>query len=188
MYAYAIPIEIILFQLLVLLVVVAVEAAVFYEQFALTRKQSLEYSVIVNLFSGIVSWILFFVIQRILPEALRLEMISYVFLNKLYRGEGLISIPSILMILGIVNFLFVCVIEFSGSSILQNLGSTEASVPPEKSTSALVNLESKNKKEVVPLLKALVLNDPNTAFTILTANTVSNGLIFLLFSILRLLY
>lgn len=188
MHAYAIPIGIILFQLLALLVTIAVEAAVFYERFVLTRKQSLEYSIILNLFSSAATWVLFFVFQRIAPEFLRLELISYVFLNKFYRGLNLISIPSVLMIFGIINFFFVCIVEFFGSSVLQNLASIEPTLKTERTSEVPVINGAKGKKETIPLMTALVLNDPDLTVTLLTANTVSNGLIFLLFCILGLLY
>ncbi|MDY7012435.1 MAG: hypothetical protein SVX43_02335 [Cyanobacteriota bacterium] len=185
MYAYALPIEIIIFQLLALLVAVAIEATVFYQRFVLTRKQSLEYSIILNIFSAIATWVLFFVLQKFLPEALRIELISFVFLGQFFRGVDIISIPSILMLLGVFNFFFICIIELSGSSILQKLASIEPTPKHESSSATAVN--EKTKKGTAPVMVVLALDDPDKAVTLLTANTLSNGAIFLLFCLLRLL-
>jgi hypothetical protein len=188
MSVYALPIEIIFFQLLALLVAIAVEAIVFYDRFILTRRQSVEYSIILNIFSAIATWGLFFIIQRLLPDAIRLELISYVLLGRFFRGVDVISIPSVLMLLGTLNFFFICTVELSGSSILQRLASIEPTQRPEVSASSLSNNnESKKKKNAPPLMSVLALNDPDKAVTLLTANTFSNGLIFILFCLLRFL-
>ncbi|MDY6782450.1 MAG: hypothetical protein SW833_07850 [Cyanobacteriota bacterium] len=185
MSAYALPIEIVLFQLLALLVAISVEAIVFYDRFVLTRRQSVEYSIILNLFSAIATWGLFFVVQKLLPETLRLELISLTFLGEFFRGVDIISVPSVLMLLGTINFLFICIVELSGSSLLQRLASIEPTKRPEASVSSSTGNES--KKKAPPLMTVLALNDPDKAVTLLTANTFSNALIFLLFCILRFL-
>lgn len=188
MSAYALPIEIILFQLLALLVAIAVEATVFYDRFVLTRKQSLEYSIILNVFSAIATWVLFFILQKFLPEVLRIELISFVFLGKFFRGVDIISIPSVLMLLGVLNFFLICIVELSGSSILQQLASIEP-IPKHETSLSLSTSgnEAKQKKGTAPLMVILALDDPDKAITLLTANTLSNGSIFILFCLLRLL-
>ncbi|MBD2576641.1 filament integrity protein FraC [Oscillatoria sp. FACHB-1406] len=190
MYAYVLPIEVILFQLVILAIAIAVEAEVFYDRFSLTRRQSIEYSTLLNVFSSIASWILFFILQGVLPEFLRLELISYVFLNHFYRAVNALSIPSFLMICGIVNFIFVCIVEFSGTLILQRLAPSAVPVTTPQIPSYQAAKASKKKrsgKKEINLMTALVMSDPHKTIAILIANTFSSGLIFLFFCLLGLL-
>lgn len=191
MYAYVLPVEVILFQLVILAIAIAVEAEVFYDRFALTRRQSLEYSTLLNVFSSIASWVLFFLLQGVLPEFLRLELISYVFLNHFYRGVNALSIPSFLMICGIVNFIFVCIVEFSGTLVLQRLAPSAVPVTTVQIPSYQVAKSPKkgrsSRKESLNLMTALMMSDPHKTIAILIANTFSSGLIFLFFCVLGFL-
>lgn len=191
MYAYVLPFEVILFQLVVLAVVIAIEAEVFYNRFILTRRQSLEYSILLNVFSSVANWILFFILQGLLPDRARLELISYIFFDHFYQWKNVISIPSVLMIVGIFDFVAICIIEFYGTFILQKLAPSIAPVSNLKIPEYRVKQNAKKgrngKKESPSLMTALVMSDPHKIISIITANTFSSGAIFLFFCLLGIL-
>ncbi|NEO25730.1 MAG: filament integrity protein fraC, partial [Kamptonema sp. SIO4C4] len=63
------PIRIILLQCLSLLVSVAIEAVIFQHQLQFSRKQSIQFSLSINLFSDIAIWVFLFMVHYIAPEA-----------------------------------------------------------------------------------------------------------------------
>ncbi|MBE9117419.1 hypothetical protein IQ249_16080 [Lusitaniella coriacea LEGE 07157] len=163
------PLSIIVLQVLFLLVGIAIEAVVLYFKLPLTQRQSVECSTVVNLVSSIFVWLIFLILQGIIPEMIRLEVISYILFNKFYKLLFLIEVDSILMIVGIISFCVICFIEFIVIVSMQNLFSEEA--------------ESRSLMQTLQV--SAVRNDPGKAVAIVTANVLSQGFLFLLLSILR---
>ncbi|MCT7971329.1 filament integrity protein FraC [Laspinema olomoucense] len=84
------PLPTILLQTFFLTISVAIESSVFYARCQVSRKTSVEYALAINLISVCVGWIFFFYIEPFLSPRLRIQVISYVFLNQL--GEGGLSV------------------------------------------------------------------------------------------------
>lgn len=95
-----VPLKAILFQTLFLLVAIAVESSFFYEFLKYSRKTSLDYAIPMNLFSTVISWMLFFSLLPLTTEAIQTELMNFIFLNQLsQRFQVLISLMIVLLFL-----------------------------------------------------------------------------------------
>lgn len=79
------PIPTILFHTVFLLVTIAIEGSVFHRKFKLTRKTSIEYAISLNLYITVIGWLSFFYMQRVIPQPLKLQLLSYIFFDNTLR-------------------------------------------------------------------------------------------------------
>lgn len=75
------PIGAILFEFLFLLTAIPIESYVLHKRLKFDKKTSTFYAISINVFSSAIGWIIFFLIEPILPINLKSELISYVFFN-----------------------------------------------------------------------------------------------------------
>lgn len=80
------PLPTILLQTFFLTISVAIESSVFYARCQVSRKTSVEYALTINLISAGMGWIFFFYVEPILSPSLKIQLITYVFLNQLEEG------------------------------------------------------------------------------------------------------
>ncbi len=123
-----IPLPTIVFQVLLLLVVVAIEAAIFHRYLGLAYKASAQYSLAINLFSSCCGWIGFFYLQPMLPDSLRWSIISLIFFNNLQKIPEYLS-ASVLVAVAFAGFVIVCFLEWQGILFLKLLTNV---IPGEK--------------------------------------------------------
>ncbi len=81
------PVGVILFEFLFLLTAIPIEAYVLNRRLKFDKKTSMFYAISINLFSSTVGWIIFFLIEPILPIGLKSELISYIFFHN-FRAES----------------------------------------------------------------------------------------------------
>jgi hypothetical protein len=81
MFSFVMPLRAIMLQGLLLLLAIAIESFVFQKRWRLSRKTSIDYAMAINLFSTVVGWALFFIIQPFLPTDLKQQIVNYVFFN-----------------------------------------------------------------------------------------------------------
>ncbi|AFY50344.1 hypothetical protein Nos7524_4596 [Nostoc sp. PCC 7524] len=75
------PIGLILFNFLFFVIAIPLEAYVFHKRLNFDKKSSVFYAIAVNLFSGVIGWLIFFFLEPRLPVDLKTELINYVFFN-----------------------------------------------------------------------------------------------------------
>ncbi|MBE9208247.1 filament integrity protein fraC [Nostoc sp. LEGE 06077] len=75
------PIGVMLFNLLFFLISIPIEAYVFNRRLKFDKKTSIFYAIATNLFSGTLGWVIFFVLEPMLPPEIKSELINYVFFN-----------------------------------------------------------------------------------------------------------
>ncbi|EKF02035.1 hypothetical protein FDUTEX481_07286 [Tolypothrix sp. PCC 7601] len=75
------PIGAILFDLLFILMAISIEGYCFNRRLKFDKKTSIFYAISINLFSSVIGWVAFFVIEPMLPLQLRTELINYIFFN-----------------------------------------------------------------------------------------------------------
>ncbi|BAZ31670.1 filament integrity protein [Cylindrospermum sp. NIES-4074] len=75
------PIGAVLFDFLFLLVAIPIEAYVLHWWLKFDKKTSIFYAIAINVFSSVIGWIIFFIIEPLLPVQVRSELINYVFFN-----------------------------------------------------------------------------------------------------------
>lgn len=88
------PLPTILLQTFFLTISVAIESSVFYARCQVSRKTSVEYALAINLISACVGWMFFFYVEPFLSPSLRIQLVTYIFVNQL--GEGGLALISII--------------------------------------------------------------------------------------------
>ena len=112
------PLQAIAFQILFLMMAIAIEGFILHYQLKFQRKTCIEYATTLNLITTILGWITFFIIQRFIPHPWRSEMISYIFFDHLITQHELsFYIPIIFTTFFI--FLTSFLIKYKGLEILQ---------------------------------------------------------------------
>jgi hypothetical protein len=101
------PVRAVAFQILFLVVAIAIEAMILRSRLYLTRKQSMQYAVVVNLLTTISGWMVFFIIEPWLPETWRSYIMGYVFF-------GVKSIPPTLIMAGFGMFIITFWLKVQG--------------------------------------------------------------------------
>lgn len=165
------PLRAILFQFLFLLVAIALEAIVLDRYLNLGYKISAQYSTTINLLSTFVGWLIYFCVQPLLPQGLKLQLISFMFFEQLYNNGWLSSVFSLIVILSLGIFLGTLLIELKGLDLLE------------------VALDRVEKKEIVPEEKdrfrgrgkqAVRFQPSNKIYAVFVGNAVSFTAILLL--------
>ncbi len=82
------PLGAILFDFLFLLVAIPIEGYILNVRLRFDKKTSIFYAICINLFTAVIGWISFFLIEPVLPVNLKSQLISYVFFNQ-YNVQSL---------------------------------------------------------------------------------------------------
>ena len=167
MFSVVLPLRAILFQLLFLLLAIAIESIVLQERLKLSRRISLEYSASINLLSTAIGWLFFFTLEPALPLAWKGPLISYVLFNARSTNTN-----TLLIMLGLFTFFGTFIVELQGLELLQVL------------------LQRNKKEEAIPQKtyrardkvqrRQLNLAATNRATTILLANACSYSAVLLI--------
>lgn len=172
-----------LFQSVFLLVAIALEARVLYQRLYLTRRRSIEYATSINLLATVIGWLAFFLLKDLLPQALRAEIISFIFFDRFLTPfpEGFYVM---LALTGMVVFFSAFIIKLKGLQLLEALleRTPKAQSQPEQITS---NQDRNRLKRSLSerLERAVTRTDPNQATVILLANVYSHSAITLLLAL-----
>jgi hypothetical protein len=155
------PIGTILFELLFLLVAIPIEAYVFHSSFKFDKKSSMFYAIVINVLSSVAGWIMFFLLEPILPLEIKSEIINYVLFNTFKSS----SIQSFVVLTGFIIFFTTFLFKFSllkGLLFILN-----DSVKTEEITLSVSRRERWHINNKVKLLNT------NLATTTLIANSLS---------------
>ncbi|AFZ04420.1 filament integrity protein FraC [Calothrix sp. PCC 6303] len=160
------PLGAILFNFLFFLITIPIEAYIFNNQLKFDKKTSVFYAICINLFSGVIGWIIFFIAEPFLPIDLKSDLITYVFFNQ-YNGKVL----STLLIGAFIVFFSTFLIKF-GLFKLSLISLRE----PGQSKPAEPELKSRWSSR---RLRKFKLQDTSLVQTILIANSLSYSAIVL---------
>jgi hypothetical protein len=169
------PLRAISFQLLFLMVAISLEAIVFYWRLNFNYPTSVRFATILNLLSTVVGWLLFFAVQVILPEDLRIQLISYFFFERFFPNPWFAAVSPILVVLGLGIFFGVFLVEWGGLELLEwMLGKT-------KTAAAATEVETLRGFRKLPN-RGIALRPNNQAYAVLLANGLSfSAILFLMF-------
>ncbi len=92
------PLRSILYQLLFIVMAIAIEALVLQRYLGIGRKTSIQYSATANLLSTVVGWFIFFVAEPLLDPDWRGQLISYIFFDLTSNQALLIGLAFIIFI------------------------------------------------------------------------------------------
>lgn len=76
------PLRMIIYQLLFIVLAIAVEALVLQKYLGIGRKSSIQYASTANLLSTVVGWFVFFISVPWMPDPLRQQIITYIFFDE----------------------------------------------------------------------------------------------------------
>ncbi|MDP5018159.1 filament integrity protein fraC [Anabaena sp. UHCC 0187] len=102
------PIGAIFFETLFLLTAIPIEAFVLNKWLKFDKRTSIFYAISINIFSSVIGWIVFFMIEPMLPIAIKAELINYIFFNKLKDP----SISTMLVLLSFTIFIATFLVKF----------------------------------------------------------------------------
>jgi hypothetical protein len=160
------PIGVVLFNILFLLVAIPIEAYILNMRLGFDKKSSIFYAISMNLFSGVIGWTIFFLIEPILPGQWRAELISYVFFSTFQNS----NIETVLIFTVLVIFFTTFLIKVSLLKVLlitlNGIPIKEETQTPERSRRKRTN---KNK-----------IQNTNLVTTTLIANSLSYSAITLI--------
>ena len=172
MLAPLLPVQTVIFQILFLLIAIALEGYILHRKLQLSRKSSIEYAISINLLYTIVGWLIFFFIQPLLPVALRLQLISYIFFNTFHQNQ-LPSLNAAIVFIGIVSFFVAFVVKVLGLYIMEWL----LTFPHKTTTNTYqktIKLRSKSRKSFNKLTSN---KNTSKATVILVANALSHSVL-----------
>ncbi|HEY9652679.1 MAG TPA: filament integrity protein FraC [Coleofasciculaceae cyanobacterium] len=168
------PLQTILFQVIFLLVAIALEARVLHRKLRITRKSSVEYATSINLLAATLGWIGFFILQEFLPQPLKSQLISYIFFDRLLN-DPLQSMNLVIAATGIGIFFASFIIKLKGLELLQALLRS-----PEARTTSSVSEKRTRPSLLSRMNRAIIHTDTNQAAAVLLANAYSHSAILLL--------
>jgi hypothetical protein len=102
------PIGAIFFEILFLLTAIPLEAYVLNKWLKFDKRTSIFYAIALNVFSSVIGWIVFFVVEPILPINIKAELINYVFFNKLQNP----NLSTMIVLLSFIIFISTFLVKF----------------------------------------------------------------------------
>lgn len=160
------PLQTILFQLLLLLISIAIDATIFHRKLKILRKSSIEYAISVNLVATVIGWIGFFYIQDRLNFALKAQLISYVFFGRFFEPRPA-SLTLYIALAGVIDFFLSFTIKLKGLDLLQALLSSSDDSSPSENRRQRPSLSTR-------LNQAMMNTKTSKASIVLLANSVSH--------------
>ena len=174
------PLRAILFQVLFMVVSIALEAIILRQRLRLAFKPSVEYAFATNLATVVAGWLAFLIIEPLISAAGRAQLIGYIFYNELFPAGWSTSDGAILFAVGLVTFFAAFVIKRYGIEYFLRADnkwkSIEGATNPDKKTSRGIRYARARGGRVA------VDRTENAGFAdaILQANAVSFAAILLL--------
>ncbi len=98
------PLKAIVFQSMLLMVAIALEAMVLRQHLRLGYQTSVQYAATINLLATSLGWIAFLSLEAVLPTALRQQIMSYVLFSRFFTNPWLESLPVMMVMTAIVVF------------------------------------------------------------------------------------
>ena len=124
------PIRMIVFQVLFLMVAIAIEAGILRQRLRLGFKTSVQYAFVTNLAAVVVGWIAFLVIEPLTTMEIRSQLMNYVLFNRVLPNGWTTEMGAILLAIALVSFFGTFFIKAKGLELF--LRSDGAWKPLEK--------------------------------------------------------
>ena len=171
------PLQTFLFQAVFLLVAIALEARVFNRMLKISRKNSVEYAISINLLATVVGWLTFFILmnqKNLLPQQFKEQIISYIFFDR-PLSTPLENLNLIIAATGIIIFFAAFIIKLKGLQLLEALLQRFPQQRPSAAPERRHRLALSDRLE-----HAVSHTNPKQAMVVLLANAYSHSAILLL--------
>lgn len=161
------PLRAVAFQILFLVVAIAIEGMVLQNRLGIKRKESMEYAVVINLLSTVLGWMLFFLVEPWLPEAVRTILVDYIF----FGGN---TFPPAMVIVGFSVFIGTFVFKLQTMAWMDMLMGRAAPQPTEEE-----RYRFRGRKRRYETFKGI----PSRSLAVLWANACSFSAISILLAV-----
>ena len=168
------PLQLILFQILFLLVAIALEARVLHRRLNLTRKTSVQYATSLNLWSVVLGWLTFLVLETLLPQFLRIQIVNFIFFDHPLGSQLDTPNPQLISI-GIMIFFFSFIVKIIGFELIKQWIHDK---PEQFEMSS--DISNKRPSLFKQPKRKITQPKPNPAFTLLLANAYSYSAILVI--------
>ncbi|MEM9907656.1 MAG: filament integrity protein FraC [Cyanobacteria bacterium P01_D01_bin.44] len=169
------PLKAMIFQLLFLLVAIALEAGVIRQRLQLGYQASVQYAAVINLLATVVGWLTFLGIEPLVNSRLRMQIISYVLFNRFLNNTLRPQMGWIILISGLAAFFITLLIKIKGLELMMRI--TNNWEMPEKPK----NLSREEKYALARTGQGLAQKASSQFVTaVLQANALSFSVIFVL--------
>lgn len=162
------PLKAILFQLLFVVLAIAIEAIVLQRYLGIGRKTSIQYTATANLLSTVVGWFIFFVVTPLLPPDWQLQVVNFVFFD-------LTNNTPILVGLAFLTFLGTFIVKFQSLEWLDLILENKKTAEAEAKDIAKFRGRAGQRQPFA--------NVPNRALAVLWANAASFSAITLIIAL-----
>ncbi len=159
------PLRAILYQLLFIVLAIAVESIVLQRYLGIGRKSSIQYASTANLLATVVGWFVFFVVEPWLPQPWQQQLINYIFFD--YTNN-----PPLLVGLAFLTFLGTFIVK------LQSLNWLDLILEGRQPTT--IGVRDRTKFQGRAAQRQPFSNVPNRALAVLWANAASFSAITLI--------
>lgn len=117
-YEPILPLRMIAFQILFLLVAIALESSILRRQLRFGFQTSVQYTLAVNLAAVVVGWLVFLIVEPLLPPEIRAQVISYILFDRLSLNGWSAEIGAIICAIGVASFLVTFFIKLKGLELI----------------------------------------------------------------------
>lgn len=115
------PLRAIVFQVLFLLVAIALESMVLRQRMALDYQKSVQYATVTNLLATVVGWLVFLAVEPLIEPRMQAQIMSYVLFNHLINNSLRPQMGWIILIIGLGAFFSTLVIKLKGLELLMRM-------------------------------------------------------------------
>ena len=123
-YEPILPLRAIAFQILFLMVAIAIEAGIFRQRLRLGFQTSVQYTLLINLAAVVVGWAAFLIIEPLSPPPLKAQIISYVLFDRLLLNGWTAQAGGTIFAVGLIAFFVTFFIKAKGLELIMRSDST----------------------------------------------------------------
>ncbi len=113
-YEPILPVKTVVFQVLFLLVAIAIESGILRQRLRLGFQTSVQYATVTNLAAVVAGWIAFLVLEPISPMRVKAQIINYVLFNRLLVNGWTTELGAILFAIALAAFFGTFLIKAKG--------------------------------------------------------------------------
>ena len=117
-YEPILPLRMIAFQILFLLVAIAIESSILRQRLRFGFKTSVQYTLAINLAAIVVGWIAFLVIEPLSPVEIKSQIISYILFDRLSLDAWNAQIGATICAIGLASFLVTFFVKLKGLELI----------------------------------------------------------------------
>ncbi|NEQ53221.1 MAG: hypothetical protein F6K11_24310 [Leptolyngbya sp. SIO3F4] len=115
------PFKAIVFQVLFLLVAIALEAMVLRQRLRFGFKQSIRYAAAINLLTTVLGWFAFLSIEPLVEPRLQAQVISYVLFDNLINNTLKPQMGWIILLVGLGAFFLTLILKLKGLELIMRI-------------------------------------------------------------------